>query len=121
VAHAVGVLSFYGASGYALIPAWTLMMVGFMACDVLFGALGTELFPTGHRATASGVRMMALAAGGALGLWMEGAVYAQAGSHATAIVGLALAAAPVPLLALLALPETARRELEDISPQGETS
>jgi putative MFS transporter len=119
VAHAAGILLFYGASGLALIPAWTLMMVGFMSCDVLFGALGTELFPTGQRATASGVRMMALAAGGALGLWMEGAVYAAAGSHAAAIVWLALAAAPVALFALLALPETAGRELEDISPRGE--
>ena len=97
------------------------MMLGFMSCDVLFGALGTELFPTSHRATASGVRMMALAAGGALGLWLEGAFYPQAGSHASAITWLALAAAPVSLLALLALPKTARRELEDISPQGEAS
>ena len=57
------------------------MMVGFMSCDVLFGALGTELFPTGHRATASGVRMTVLAGCGAQGLWMEGMLFAEDGSH----------------------------------------
>ena len=115
-AMGLGVFVFYGTSGIALVPAWTFMMMGFMACDVLFGALGTELFPTGHRATASGVRMLVLAAGGALGLWTEGLVFGEAGSHAVAITWLALCAIPVPLLALLALPETADRELEDISP-----
>ncbi len=123
-AMGLGVLVFYSTTGVVLVVAWTFMMMGFMACDVLFGALGTELFPTGHRATASGVRMLVLAGGGALGLWAEGLVFGQAGSHALAITWLALGAVPIPLLALLALPETAERELEDISPpatpKGET-
>jgi putative MFS transporter len=114
--NSVGIALFYNSSGPVVIPAWIAMMFAFMGCDVLFGALGGELFPTSYRSTASAVRMMALTTGGALGLWVEGVLYSTAGSHTTAITWMLPAAAVAPLIILLCIPETAARELEDISP-----
>ncbi len=119
LANAVGVVAFYAASGPALVAAWIAMMLGFMSCDVLFGALGAELFGTTHRVTASGVRMLALSAGGALGLAVEGLLYAPAGGHAAAITWMAAAAALAAAIVQVAIPETAARELEHISPEAE--
>jgi MFS family permease len=116
-AHALGVVAFYGASGAAVVAAWIGMMFGFMACDVLFGALGSELFPTSHRATASGVRMLVLGAGGALGLFFEGRLHAELGSHAEAIAWMAPTLLVAALVVVFALPETALRELEEIAPE----
>jgi putative MFS transporter len=118
LALAVGTVCFYNASGLALPPAWVAMMFGFMGCDVLFGALGSELFPTSYRATASAVRMIALAAGGALGLLVEGLLYPLAGSHAGTITWMAPASAVAVLVVALSIPETAVRELEEIAPRA---
>ncbi len=117
--NAVGVIAFYTASGPALVVAWIAMMFGFMSCDVLFGALGAELFGTMHRVTASGARMLALGGGGALGLAVEGLLYAPAGSHAAALSWMAAAAALAAAIVGLAIPETAARELEHITPDVE--
>jgi hypothetical protein len=92
------------------------MMFTFMGCDVLFGALGSELFPTCYRSTASGVRLLASSVGGALGLWVESLLFPLAGSHATAITWMMAAAVVAPLIILLFIPETAARELEEVSP-----
>jgi MFS family permease len=120
LAHALGAAWFYGASGAAVVPAWIAMMFGFMGCDVLFGALGTELFPTSYRSTASGVRMIALAAGGTLGLVVEGLLFPIAGSHGAAITWMASAAGLALLVIALSIPETALRELEEIAPAPPT-
>jgi putative MFS transporter len=114
--NALGIAVFYSSQGPVVIPAWIAMMLTFMGCDVLFGALGSELFPTSYRSTASGVRMMTLTVGGALGLWTEGILLPLAGSHAGAITWMLAAAAVPPLIILLWIPETAARELEEISP-----
>jgi putative MFS transporter len=114
--NGAGVGLFYSAGGAAVVLAWIGMMFTFMGCDVLFGALGSELFPTSYRSTASGVRMMALALGGALGLWVEGMLFPLAGSHAAAITWMAAVAVIAPLVVALWIPETAGRELEEIAP-----
>jgi putative MFS transporter len=114
--NGLGVALFYNASGALVIAAWIGMMFTFMGCDVLFGALGSELFPTSYRSTASAVRMMALTVGGVSGLWVEGVLYPLAGTHGAAITWMVAAAVVAPLVLLLFIPETAARELEEIAP-----
>ncbi len=113
--NALGVVAFYSASGPGLVACWLAMMASFMAADVLFGALGAELFGTSHRVTASGVRMLALSGGGALGLAVEGLLYGITGSHAAAVSWMALAAVPAAIAILLGVPETAACDLDQIA------
>ncbi len=115
--NAFGVATFYNGEGLALIVAWTCMMAGFVSADVLFGAFGTELFPTSHRSTASGVRSLAWVVGGAIGLFLEGSLFVATGSHTTAITWMLGAAWISPLVIVVFLPETAMRELEEIAPE----
>jgi putative MFS transporter len=95
--NALCVACFYNAAGAVIVPAWILLMFTFMGCDVLFGALGSELFPTSYRSTASAVRMMTLAAGGGLGLYVEGLLFPLAGSHSASITWMVTAGALAPL------------------------
>ena len=113
--NTVGLLLFYNATGWAVVPGWILMMAGLVACDVLYGAVGSELFPTAYRSTASGLRAVAWVGGGALGLQVESWLYPLTGSHATAITWMAVGAWIAPLVVLAFIEETASRELEEIT------
>ncbi len=120
--HLAGALGFYTGEGQVAV-AWVAMMMGFMAADVLLGAIGTEMFPTLQRATASGLRMLALAGGGALGLALESAFHQAGAGHGPSILRVLPAAALAAGAVALFLPETAGKELEDIDsrqPQQET-
>jgi putative MFS transporter len=116
IANAVGIACFYNTSGAWIIAAWVLMTACGVSIDVLFGALGSELFPTSYRSTASGMRAAVATVAGSAGLWIEASLYPLAGSHATAITWLLVIAWIAPLVVALLLPETARRELEEIAP-----
>lgn len=83
---------------------------------VLQTALATELFPTAFRSTAAGVREAVGTLGAALGLWLLSALYGATGSHSVSITWVLLLT-PISPLVLLLLPETARRELEEIAPE----
>jgi len=110
-----GIAAFYALPTPWLPLAFGPFMLGSGMLIVLFHALGAELFPTGHRSTAGGAREILSTLGGALGLAASGALYAVTGSYAGAILWL-LVLAPLPPLLVLLLPETAGRELEEISP-----
>ena len=112
----MGIACFYHTTGGWIVAAWVLMTACGVSIDVLFGALGSELFPTSYRSTASGVRAAVGTAAGSAGLWIEGLFYPLAGSHAGAITWLLGFAWIAPLVVALLLPETARRELEEIAP-----
>ena len=60
--------------------------------------------------------MAAGTSGGSAGLWLESQLFPLAGSHALAITWLLGLAWIAPLVVLFFLPETARRELEEIAP-----
>lgn len=111
------IAGFYGTSGAWVPIAWVVMIFSYFGIDVLFAALGGELFPTSYRSTASGVRSLTVAMSGALGLLCEGYVYGAAGSHAAAVLWMVPVAFLAPLVIALALPETATRELEEIAPE----
>jgi len=85
----------------------------------LFQALGSELFPTSYRSTASGLRQLVATLGAALGLWVEARIYAVVGSHGTAITWMLIVTPIAPIIAALFLPETANLELEEIAPEKE--
>jgi putative MFS transporter len=114
--NAMGIAGFYHASGAWIVASWVLMTACAVGVDVLFGALGSELFPTSYRSTASGVRAAVGTAAGSFGLWIESQIFPLVGSHAEAITWLLAVAWIAPLVVSLLLPETARRELEEIAP-----
>jgi hypothetical protein len=116
LANAMGIYGFYHASGPWIVAAWVLMTACAVGIDVLFGALGSELFPTSYRSMASGVRAAAATSAGSLGLLLEASLFPIAGSHAAAITWILALAWIAPLVVLTLLPETARRELEEIAP-----
>ena len=116
-ANGGAVALFYHAAGAVVPVAWGLMVMTLTMVMVLFAALGGELFPTSYRSTASGVRAVVATLGAALGLWTEGQLYGIVGSHATAITLMLVATPIAPVVIALFLPETATRDLDDVSPE----
>ncbi|MBW2280730.1 MAG: MFS transporter [Deltaproteobacteria bacterium] len=117
VLNAVAIVGFYNASGWMLPPLWVMAVFTITGVGVLFKALGSELFPTSYRSTASGMRAVVGTLGGVAGLALEGPLYQLVGSHALAITCMAPVLVLPPILIATLLPETASRELEDISPE----
>jgi putative MFS transporter len=117
VVNALALFGFYNSSGMAIPLLWVAAVFSILAIGILFKALGTELFPTSHRSTASGVRMVVGTLGGIAGLALEGTLYELTGSHAGAITAMLPVLVLPPLVVVLLLPETARRELEEVSPE----
>lgn len=81
------------------------------------GVYGPELFPTGVRARANGVLVVAAVAGSASGLVAAGWLSDSIGGLGQALAVLAIGPALLTLLVLLRYPETAHRELEEINPE----
>jgi len=117
VLNALAIAGFYNASGWWLPPLWVLAVFTITGVGVLFKALGSELFPTSYRSTASGMRAVVATLGGVAGLSLEGPLYEIVGSHAAAITWLVPVLVLPPIVVATLLPETAARELEDISPE----
>jgi DHA2 family methylenomycin A resistance protein-like MFS transporter len=117
VLNALAIAGFYNASGWSLPPLWVLAVFTITGVGVLFKALGSELFPTSYRSTASGMRAVVGSLGGVAGLLLEGPLYTWLGSHALAITAMVPVLILPPILIATLLPETAARELEDISPE----
>jgi predicted MFS family arabinose efflux permease len=115
--NAVAVALFYNTDGFWLPLVWGLMVLSLTLVLVLFAALGSELFPTSYRSTASGVRALVATLGAAFGLWLEGQLYEITGSHGRAITWMLAATPLAPLVIALFVPETANQELEDIAPE----
>ena len=113
--NGLGIATFYNSSGGTIVAAWIVMMGSLVGIDVLFGALGTELFPTAYRSTASATRALTWMVGGSIGLWIEQWIFQFAGDHATALTWMLGLAWIAPVVILLFLPETAKRELEHIA------
>jgi len=108
-----GVL-YSGINGPIVPVSWILAIFGYLSAEALFSGYPAEIFPTAYRATTSTLRYVASTLGGALSLALEGIFYDRFGAHGPAVM-LLLAAIPISVIAILFLPETARRTLEDIT------
>jgi putative MFS transporter len=118
LAVSLAIAGFYALPG-ALAPAlWIALIFSMMGTHVTLAAYGAELFSTGVRSTASGVREFCKTIGAVAGLALVSVLYGVAGSNWTAIALLCALAALTPLVVLLSFPETSGRELEEIAPEA---
>lgn len=108
---------FYGLRGWIIVPLWIAQVFALQGVAVILRALGSELFPTSYRSTASSARLAAAVVGGSLGLTLESQLYDVLGSHAAAISALLPGFLVAMLIVWWFVPESARRELEEVSPE----
>lgn len=110
------VVASYSTAGATM---WATALLGGVALGVSYPALGVyrgELFPTARRSTGASLVTASGLIGGSLGL-VAGGLLLDAGWSYSQVMGvLVVAPAAVSLLVLAVFPETAQRELEDISP-----
>jgi len=107
---------FYGSLGISVPFLWIGLIFCMMGTNVTLTSYGTELFPTGHRSTASGIGGVVATLGGAIGLAAVSSLYLVTGSNWIAIIILCGLGVMVPILFYLLFPETAGRPLEEIAP-----
>jgi len=112
----IAIALFYGGAGALVLTiGLALLFLSIGGIMVLHTALATELFPTGFRSTAAGLREAVATLGASSGLGILSLLYDATGSHAASMIWMLLVT-PISPVVLLFLPETARRELEEIAP-----
>jgi len=107
-------LVFYQGPGWVLPLVWVPIIFTLTGGNTIARALGGELFPTSYRGTSAGWLQLAEAVGRSGGLFLVGAGTSRAIDIASMISGVAFASLLAGIV-LLMLPETGRRELEEIS------
>jgi MFS family permease len=110
-----GSVMMFQSTGLWIIIGWAGASFALTGGNVLLSALANELFPTGGRSTAAGLRVSVASLGGAVGFYIEAAVYD--GSHGDAVMWL-LPALALAAVAIVFLPEAAGLELEDAAPDA---
>lgn len=102
----------------AMIPAmWVIGLFAMFAGEVMLSAYGAELFPTSYRSTASAVRSITGTMSGIAALFVQSWLVGHYDNFALATAALLLFVPLAGVVAWFALPETAGRSLEDISPE----
>jgi putative MFS transporter len=119
VLEPLAAIALYAGVGRIVFPLYVAWVFASVANDVVGRTYQGELFPTSHRATASGVVSLVATAGAVLGLAGEGLLFGVLGSHWTPVRLIAAAGILMPLVVLIAYPETSRRRLEEISSEPE--
>jgi MFS family permease len=106
----------YATHGWPL-WAWGVAdsLLGYGVAPAL-GVYGPELFATTTRGQATGVIGILFAAGGVTGLVLTGVLSSAIGTLAPAFAVLAVGPIVLVVLIVVAYPETAGRELEDLNP-----
>lgn len=107
---------FYAVGGLFVPVLWIALIFFVMGSDVTTTSYGTELFPTRFRSTATGFRGLVSTIASILGLTAVSGLFLIFGSNWTSIMVLCVASLFAPIMVWLLLPETARRPLEEISP-----
>jgi len=105
---------FYLGPSHALVLAWGFAMLCGSASDIVLRALATELFPTSHRATAGGWLILVQTLGWSLGLLLVGLLTDSPEDLPPVIALLSLASLGAAAVFLF-VPETNRRELEELT------
>jgi putative MFS transporter len=107
-------LGFYHSPGWALPLLWIPLIFTLTGGSTIARALATELFPTSHRGTAAGWLQLVDTLGAAVGLFLVSWGTAMGASNIPMISAVVFATGVAGLVVLM-LPETGRRELEEIS------
>ncbi len=117
VAGTLCTVSYFHSTGWG-VWAWALVgnIVSAAAIPAL-GVYGPELFPTGLRGRANGVVAVTSLVGSAAGLVLAGRLADRYGAIGPAMTMLAAGPILLAVLVLVAYPETAGRELEDLNPE----
>jgi MFS family permease len=101
-------------------PMWALSVLGAVvgaATVPALGVYGPELFPTSLRGRANGIIAILGVTGSVIGLLVAGYLSERWDGLGPALAVLGVGPAVMALLVLVAYPETARRELEDLNPE----
>ena len=101
-------------------PMWALSVLGAVvgaATVPALGVYGPELFPTSLRGRANGTIAILGVTGSVIGLVVAGVLADRWGSLGPALALLSVGPAVMAILVLVAYPETAHRELEDLNPE----
>jgi MFS family permease len=109
--------AFYAGPARTMALPWTAMVFSTMASGVMLRALTTELFPTAFRGAAGGTQAMLETLGVVTWLFLYSRAMEWLDSQEIVIPLLSLATI-VAAAAVTLVPETARRELEQISDEG---
>ena len=113
----VTTLAMYSSRGW---PLWVWSTVSTVLSAAMIPALtvyGPELFPTSLRGRANGIILTISRVGSVAGLVTAGALSDDGGTLGRALTVLAIGPAILAVLIVVAFPETAKRELEDINPE----
>ncbi len=105
---------YMGPSNLLVIP-WVLMVFSSMAVTVIVRALAAEVFPTSTRGTAGGGLALFETLGAAIGLFLLSVGLTAFPESRSAVIATISSLVSVSAVALLFLPETRSRELEEIS------
>ncbi len=105
---------FFTGTGFLSYLALILIFASVMAGTLVIRALSTELVPTSYRGTFAGVITIMETVGAGLGLLLIGALTHHKGDL-VAMVPLVSTVTLISAFILLLLPESGRRELEDLS------
>jgi len=108
---------FFAGGGW---PLWAWAVVGNVlsaASIPALGVYGPELFPTGLRGKANGLVSLTALVGSAIGLTAAGVMSDHFGTIGPAMAILSVGPLLLAVLVLVAYPETARRQLEDLNPE----
>ncbi|MGD9704963.1 MAG: MFS transporter [Acidimicrobiia bacterium] len=120
VALPVGTAVFLCSFGIGGRLMWVSALVGGLILGMSVPALGvyrSELFPTGGRSLAGFVVTVSALVGGSISVLATGPLLDRGASHFEVLGVFALGQLAVAAIVLLAFPETAHRELEDINPE----
>jgi MFS family permease len=107
-------LAFYLGPGWLLPFVWVPLVFSLTGTSTIERAVGSELFPTSYRGTASGWLQLSEAVGRSAGLSLV-AWGTPAGGSNVPMICLVVFASLLAALVLLLLPETGSRELEEVS------
>jgi predicted MFS family arabinose efflux permease len=113
VAMAIAFAGFYLGPAWAVVPAWTIGLLAFLASHAIFLAISGEAFPTVSRATVATLLLAVGSLATALGLVVEGWLYTLLGSHGPAVACLLPALPIAAIAALVMLRETSGIVLAD--------
>ncbi len=101
-------------------PMWALSVMGAVvgaATVPALGVYGPELFPTSLRGRANGIIAILGVAGSVIGLLAAGYLSDRWGALGPALAVVAIGPAIMAVLVMVAYPETAHRELEELNPE----